>query len=445
MGYRRFLAVLALVPVWPVRAGDPPDPMELLAKARAKIAAVTRSLPRYTCVETVDRRYFGLVPRGRGGIAPKPCEPILFDHNSGKSVVRLVMTDRLRLDVAVSAKGEIYSWVGASQFDSRPLSEMIGEGVTSTGAFGTHLMDVFLNSAATYRFLRKTTSGHRTLMEYSYRVPTESSHYEVAIPDGVKSQLLGSWYRSGHEGTFTIDAESQELVHLTIRSDVLPPVTQLCQATTSLEYQRLRIGDQDFLLPRTSALELISADGHETRSVTTFSGCRQYGAESTVQFGEEAGAGGREGKGVRAQPLDLPAWLPVTLALKDAIDTDTAAVGDPIRATVAEPVRSLESKQVLVPADAVVKGRITKMERRLLPAALFLIGMAFDSIEVNGVSSPCRLVPDATHQSARQLELTADLPPPETGGYFPFPTGKERVLVPAGFKTAWLTARLGKK
>jgi hypothetical protein len=68
--------------------------------------------------------------------------------------------------------------------------------------------------------------------------------------------------------------------------------------------------------------------------------------------------------------------------------------------------------------------------------------MAFDSIEINGVPSPCRLTLDATHLSHRQLELTADLPPPENGALFPFPSGKDRIVVPAGYKMYWLTAKL---
>ncbi len=444
MPYLRSIAGLVLACAWLHGAEDPRDPMQLLAQARVRIVAMTHRLPRYTCVQTVERRYFGVMRRGRGGTPPKSCPQVLFDKNSGKSIVGLVVIDRLRLDVAVSASGEIYSWVGASRFDTRPLAEMIGGGAVSTGAFGTYLVDVFDNPGAAFHFLHKTSSGGRVLFEYSYRVPVESSHYEVGIPDAVKSGLIGSWHVTGHEGTFTIDSQSLDLVHLTIRSDVLPPVTDMCQATTSLDYQRLQIGGQDFLLPRTSALELVGTDAHETRTLTTFSGCRQYGAESTVQFGDETEAAAGAGKTPASAPVSLPAWLPVTLALVTPIDTDTAAVGDPIRARVSEPVRPAGSKEVLVPAGAILKGRITRMEHRLASPGLFLIGMAFDSLEVNGAASPCRLTLDATHLSRRQLELTADLPAPENGAVFPFPSSKPRIVVPAGYKMIWLTAKPAK-
>ncbi len=440
MSSHRYLAGLLLASACLPGAGDSHDPMETLAQARARIVAMTKRLPRYTCVETVERKYFSSLRAGRA-TPPKPCPQLLFEKNAGRSPVVLSMMDRLRLDVAVSRGGEIYSWVGATEFDPRPLSEMVGGGVVSTGAFGTYLVDVFENPGATYRFTRKTSSGGRVLLEYAYRVPEESSHYEVGINDGVKSGLLGSWHKTGHEGSFSIDLETLDLVQLTIRSDVLPPATEMCQATTSLDYQRLHIGEQDFVLPRTSALEVIGSDARETRTLTTFSSCREYGAESTLQFGDVDPAAA-SGRAAAAKPVALAAWLPVTLALAAPIDTDTAAVGDPVRATLTEPIRRADSKDVLVPAGAAVKGRITRMEHRLAPPALFLIGMAFDAIDVKGVVSPCRLVLDATHQSARQLELTADLAPPESGALFPFPSGKQRLVVPAGYKMTWLTARL---
>jgi hypothetical protein len=441
MRIRPYLAALALVGGGAHAAGDPRDPMEVLAQARAGIVAIMKRLPRYTCVQTVERKSFGVVRTGRGATPPKMCPQIVFEKNSGRSAVQLVLMDRLRLDVAVSASGEIYSWVGASQFDSRPLAEMIGGGVVSTGAFGTYLVDVFENPAAAYRFVRKTSAGARVLFEYAYRVAAENSHYEVGIPGAVNGGMLGSWYKAGHEGSFMIDPESLDLVHLTIRTDLLPPMTEMCQATTSLDYQRLRIGEQDFLLPRTSALDLVGTDGHESQTTTTFSGCRQYGAESTVQFGDEASAADGAGKAAAGPPLSLPAWLPVTLSLASPIDTEKAAVGDLIRATLTEPVRRPDSREVLLPAGAVFKGRLNRMERRLVPKDLFLIGMSFDSVEVNGVAAPCRLVLDMTRRSRTQLELTAELPPTDAGGLFPFPAGKKPAVVPAGYKMGWLTAK----
>ncbi len=441
MRFRSYFAGIIFAAACASGAGDERDAMEALAQARAKIVSATKQLPRYTCVETVERKSFGRVWTGRGAVPPKMCPQIVFDKNSGRSPVRLVMTDRLRLDVAVSGKGEIYSWVGASQFDSRPLAEMIGGGVVSTGAFGTYLVDVFENQAATYRFLRKTSHDGRVLFEYAYRVPAESSHYQVGVPGAVQGGMLGSWHLTGHEGWFTINAESLDLVHLTIRTDLLPAITEMCQATTALDYQRLHIGEQDFLLPRTSALETIGTDAHETHTITTFSGCRQYGAESTIQFGDETGTADGAGKTAPGPPLSLPSWLPVALALAAPIDTEKAAVGDPVRATVTEPVRGADSKEVLLPAGAVFRGRLTMMEHRFLPKNLFLIGMSFDSVEVKGVVSPCRLMLDSTRRSQTQLELTADLPPTEAGGTFAFPSGKKPVVVPAGYKMGWLTAK----
>lgn len=46
----------------PPAVGDPEDASALLTRAREKVLDSIRSLPKYTCLETIDRTYYVLPP-----------------------------------------------------------------------------------------------------------------------------------------------------------------------------------------------------------------------------------------------------------------------------------------------------------------------------------------------------------------------------------------------
>src|SRR5262245_31514550 len=84
------------------------DPIVVMHEALPKLVEALEGLPRHTCVQTVDRRYF------RQDRARPTCDETLDYKRSGYLPLRLTVTDRLRLDVAVAENGrEIFSWPGA--------------------------------------------------------------------------------------------------------------------------------------------------------------------------------------------------------------------------------------------------------------------------------------------------------------------------------------------
>jgi hypothetical protein len=72
----------------------------------------TKRLLDYTCVQTVDRRYF---VRSKPE-EPRPCCDQMSAEARKKSYsLRLTPTDRLHLDIKVSGGTEIGSWAGANR------------------------------------------------------------------------------------------------------------------------------------------------------------------------------------------------------------------------------------------------------------------------------------------------------------------------------------------
>src|SRR5271166_1611761 len=89
------------------------NPGDLYTRARERVLNDIKRLPNYTCVQTITRSvYIPASPNKR----PPRCEDIIRDRNSGKRNLKLRSLDRLRVDVAIVDKREMYSWVGATQF-----------------------------------------------------------------------------------------------------------------------------------------------------------------------------------------------------------------------------------------------------------------------------------------------------------------------------------------
>lgn len=413
------------------------DPDDVLAQVRTKLRSMTARLPKYTCVQTIERRYF----KHSDHKGPPPsCDQIAGDRKTGRTKLQLYATDRLRMDVAQAEGREMVSWAGAGKFDSRTVDEIVGEGPTGTGAFGGHLVDVFSNPGVHFQYLGENAANGKSVLRYRFTVPLLASNYRI--------RGAGDWHPTAYDGTFEIDGQSLELQRLDLRTDELPEDTGMCEAGTRLEYQHIRIGDGDFLLPRQSELRIVQTDARETMNVTTFSSCREYHTESTIHFDEETPSGSVDATPVAATQPPLPEGLSISLALTARIDTNTAAAGDVVSARVTHAVRDPKSKATLIPAGAMARGRITRMRHRVGGPDDFVILISFDALEVNGTASPFFVKLD----SVAQLERARAMPGnrrgmlaityqgPDTWGALIFPAMSSRVVVPAGYESTWRTA-----
>src|SRR5215469_4936263 len=84
-----------------------PEVQELFNKARARVLDNAKRLPRYTCVETVDRTQYAPAVEGNG-----TCQSAMTMRRLSPQHGSVLVRDRLRLDVAVVDQSEIFSWAG---------------------------------------------------------------------------------------------------------------------------------------------------------------------------------------------------------------------------------------------------------------------------------------------------------------------------------------------
>jgi len=226
-----------------------PDPMDLLRRVEARVADSADRMPRYMCTETIDRATYERDVHDRSS----GC-----DEGPSRRRTHLTSTDRLRLDVGITAIAEIYAWVGESRFNDRDLLDMVHEGAISTGSFAAYLNAIFRTDDASFTYNGDTTQDGRTLSEFGYRVPYEKSHYRYG--------LLHHSSITGYDGTFLADTKTADLVRLVVRTSRLPSDTGACYASTTLDYARVRLRGADFLLPSASILRIFHITEEKRRT-----------------------------------------------------------------------------------------------------------------------------------------------------------------------------------
>jgi hypothetical protein len=354
--YRRsagFLSCAGLLFCLAARAQKPSSelPKDLLdlVQIKEKMRQNLTHLPDFTCVETMQRSRKSA-------------------HDPQFSLV-----DSLKLEVLYSGNKELHAWPGSHSFDER--NPRFGDsGMFSDGEFASHAQGIFISGQAQIHFAgAEVWRGHDTL-KYTFRIPAMMSGWTVHI--GGASGVVGE------RGTFWADPATFEVLRLEISADEIPPALPVQSVEVGMEYGRVQIGSADILAPQQAELLLTLTDRSQSRNLVEFSQCRQYHAESAISFDTDADAAKDTSAATDAaavQEIELPADLPLKLQLDKALDSDTAAQGDPITAHVTA-AAELKGK-IYIPQGALVRGRIRRLERYPVEKPYLIVGIEFSEIE----------------------------------------------------------------
>jgi hypothetical protein len=337
------------------------------------------------CTQTIDRSQLEPAP----GTAGRPCEP------PKRKQLRLTTSDRLRLDVAILAGHEMYSWVGEGHFEDRGLFQLVQNGAVSTGAFSSFLEVVFRDDAGAFSYKGETIEDSRKVAEFEFRVPAPSSHYFFS---GRSSRVI-----TGYSGSIFVDSATADLVRLKVQTEGLPVETAACESSTDLTYSRVRLNDADFLLPSRVDLHILNTDGVELQNRTVYSSCHEFLGESTLKFDDPSEPGALATPGAAAVSNELPEGLQFTIALTNSIDATTAAAGDRLAAKLTTPIRDATG-HTFAPKGATVTARIARIRRFYIPEPIVELVIKLETVEIGG--APRRLTATAEF-STPQPELTA--------------------------------------
>ncbi len=352
------------------------DPRDLLERVSAKVTDALTRLPRYMCSLAVERAQYASESRDSAGGAS--CDRLAAERSKGRLTTQLLETDRVRLDVAIAARDEIYAWPG-EKFSSHDPFDFEGQGALENGLFSSFLSAVFRSDAADFYWIGEKEVDGRVLAEYQFQVPLERSKYVFRSGD--------NRYTTAYDGTFLADPATGDLVRLSIRTDGLPAASGACDATTTLDYARTRLRDSEFLLPSQAQLDIFNADGTEDRNRAVYSSCREFVGDSAVRFEDLAGESITVPKTSAPGP-NLPAGIKFRIRFSEAIDPETVSGGDRVIATLKTSIRDPASKSVLVPEGAEIAVRVVRLEHLAGPPLEIRLEVRLEAVDIAGTMVP---------------------------------------------------------
>jgi hypothetical protein len=333
-------------------AGEP-DNWRLLERARIQMAQNLSRLPNYTCLQTIER-----------SARPAPAK-------------RFEFLDTVRLEVALVEGNELFAWPGAGKFEEKEIGDMVSGGAIGNGIFALHAKAVFQSGVPAFEYAGELPWKGRRAHKWTFAVPQSRSGYTLRV--GEREAIVG------YEGSFLADAVTFEILRLEVNATDIPEHLQMKSATSSVEYQRVRISGETFSLPASSELYMTDMRGGVSHNRTVFSSCRQYTGESVLMFDDPANVGPDSRPAVR--DVEIPPNISLDIELLTPIDGSLAAVGDPITAILKKRLKLADGE---IPKGAFVHGRITLFRRVQGPRMpAYAVGLSFFEIESQEIRARC--------------------------------------------------------
>jgi hypothetical protein len=233
----------------------------------------------------------------------------------------------------------------------------------------------------------------------------------------------------------------------------LPPETETCEVDTTLDYGKVQLSGGLFFLPSSTTQRFIGRDGEEFENVYTFAACRDFKAESRIEFGE----GARDRSATSEAPADAPKWpagLPVLIEVTDPIDSATAAAGDRIHGRFVQPVRDANGR-TLVPQGTPVTGRLMRVEVHHPAPSQVIVALRWETVELSGQTVPLALDPNRKVKPGTNVQLGGiaalgglkrrgvefELPLPGEERFVVYHFAGKHALVESGMRTEWITGK----
>ncbi len=216
------------------------------------MAGILQRQPDYTCTETVERTRQAVGSRER-------------------------VEDTLRLEVALVDGKEMFAWPGSKQFEDRDLGDLISTGMFGNGNFAIYARILFLTNLAVFEDRGEAQLDGRPAWRYDFRVSRANGGSRLRV-DGREAIV-------GLHGSFYADPMTLDVRRMEVDAEDIPADLKVLDAETIVDLGRLRIGDEDFLLPVESQLMMAMPDVVD-RNAVRFSSCRKFTGESTLLFND---------------------------------------------------------------------------------------------------------------------------------------------------------------
>jgi len=253
----------------------------------------------------------------------------------------------------VGGKDQV-AWPGGDPIGDNDSARWVA-GTIAAADFGVQVRGMLTNSRVVFRETGKDSRAGGAALRYDFEAPVQASDWLLSGPD--RNVPIP------YHGSFWVEEDSGRLVELDVIADGIPATLGVTTVSKRLNYERARIDGVDLLLPGRSELATTDSSGNEIRNEARFHDCHPYVAAEVSA----------------SPPAALPEEFDIEVALETAIDSDTAAVGDPVSARVLQSIR--RRRETVVPKGATLHARISNLE---LNQGYRFLDLAFTYFDVDG-------------------------------------------------------------
>jgi hypothetical protein len=197
------------------------------------------------------------------------------------------------LSVAVSYRqgvGEDYKLLsvnGLPPTEDQSYGLSLG-GTTSAGEYVTALTDLFRpESQAEFQAVDTDTIRERHTVVYEFLIKKENSRNGLTFKEGTTPPISTV---AGVRGRIWVDRENYRVLRLEQISTEIDPGFPITAASNVIDYEWVKINEQDHLLPSHAVVELtdhVRGQIAQTRNDILFRGYRKFGAEVLIKDVDE--------------------------------------------------------------------------------------------------------------------------------------------------------------
>jgi hypothetical protein len=270
----------------------------------------------------------------------------------------------------------MFAWPGSKQFEDHDLRDLVTTGLFGNGNFAIYSRILFLSNVAIFEDRGETQWKGRPARRFDFRVSRSTGGSTLRVD---KREAVVGFHGSFYADPVTFDVRRVEVV-----AEDIPAELGVTAAETTVDYSRLRIGDEEYLLPVESTVMMALAD-EVSRNSIRFAACRRFTGESTLSFNDpvltEVSPSAEQ-----AADVAIPAGLTLQLQMPD-LDLIHAAVGDAIRATLRADLKN--GRNLIAPKGSIAQGRIVQLGRY---SSYFVLRIDFQDLDWHGGHAALKLV-----------------------------------------------------
>lgn len=281
--------------------------------------------------------------------------------------------DTVQLEVLTTGHKELYASPGARNFSENPPIDFVGSGVIGDGFFGLYLAKL-VNGGISFTWKGFEESGGRRLARWDYQVPLEFSGQSFVLQEGSGAVSL--------RGSFWASPDTFSVVRLAVAIGDIPATLPLASSTWVIDYAPATVArNLTVLLPQTARFEMTKLSGESSHSRMAFTQCRTFAAESSLSF-NDAGPAQFAASSVDDTLRPLPAGIEIPVKLATRLTGDMT-VGALIDGVVEKNIA--QKGQRLIPAGALVRGRIRRLESYSEPKPYYTVAIEYTELTIEGV------------------------------------------------------------